>query len=231
MALQLGFEGAVKLIDQSSIPAALDLTIGRYEEYVHRLAHPHSEESTYWRIVFSILTVRTAFDATVQAYERLRENGEVPRSQDILARWLAEARGERTGMTVQYPGQKARYLRAFSAKWREDPKQFTSNGDKSTGWRDRLIKEVTGLARAKASFAVCLADPLGSDVICLDRHMCRLMLGYVPTGRIPTGRYDRAERKLLTLARAYKVPPFAVQWCLWDAVRGSIEPHASLWEV
>jgi thermostable 8-oxoguanine DNA glycosylase len=226
MALQLGFEGAVRLIGKDSIPEVLEQTLDRYREFVASLNHGTDESVVYWRIVFAILSVHTTFEANVAAYQMLRENERLPRQFKTLARWLSRVKGA-DGSVIQFAGQKARYLLEFDQRWREDSHPFTPNGDGSKGWRDRL-QGIRGLARTKASFAVCLADPLQAEVICIDRHMARLLLGFVPKSTLPKRLYDRAERKVRALARAYKAPPFAVQWCLWDAQRGRIEPHDCL---
>lgn len=222
MALQLGFNGAVRLLNKDGIDDVLTLTLDRYRAFTEAITHDITEDIVYWRTVFAILSVHTAFEPTCAAYSMLRENGRMPRAWRTLTRWLAKV--NESGKVVMFPGQKTRYLLEFDKRWREDASQFMPNGDESKGWRDRLIG-IRGLARTKASFAVCLADPMQAQVICIDRHMARLLLGYIPRNSLPDKVYDRAEREILSLARGYKAHPFAVQWCLWDAVRGHPEPH------
>ena len=62
-ALQLGFDGAVKLLGRDSIPEVLTRTLPRYVEFVEEMAQPITPERVYWRLVFSILSVHTAFAA------------------------------------------------------------------------------------------------------------------------------------------------------------------------
>lgn len=226
MPLQLGFDGSVKSIGKDSIPDVLRLTLDRYRQYVEKLAHPLTPDNVYWRIVFAILSVHTAFEPNVLAYELLRSRG-MPKRWQTLTRWLAGVKSK-DGAVIQFQGQKARYVLDFTASYQVEPTQFCPNGDGSTGWRDRLMK-IRGLARTKASFAVCLADPLGSEVVCIDRHMARLLLGKAPKA-ISRKEYDACESEILALAKGYNAPPFAIQWCLWDAQRGRIETHEVLAE-
>ncbi len=227
MALQLGFDGAVKLLGRDSIPEVLARTLPRYVGYVEEMAQPITPERVYWRLVFSIISVNTAFAPNELAYRQLRQRGGLPVRWRTLAEWLARVHAD--GRVIMYAGQKAGYLKEFQADFERDSSPFMPNGDGSVGWRDRL-QSIRGLARAKASFAVCLSDPLGADVMCIDRHMARLLLGYTPK-EIKRAEYDRAEREILALARGVNAPAFAVQWCLWDAQRGHVEPHEALMEV
>lgn len=230
MGVQLGFNGAVHIVGKASrldMRQVLDLTLSRYVGYVNDLAHDTREPSVvYWRIVFALLSVHTSLEATEAAYSGLRDWGRIPRTRKSLVNLLLRHRGPNNEV-VQFPGQKADYLIAFDAAWQEDSSRFMPNGDRSEGWRDRL-DEVAGLARMKASFAVCLSDPLHANVVCVDRHMARLLLGVKVARQLKRKEYDAAENMVRALARSYGVPAFAIQWCLWDAQRGSVEPHASL---
>lgn len=226
MALQLGFDGAVRALGRESIPDVLKLTLDRYREYAEALAHPLTPENVYWRIVFALLSVHTAFEPNTLAYAMLRRRG-LPKRWPTLTRWLAGVRSP-NGNVVQFAGQKAGYVVDFTADFERGPDRFMPNGDGGVGWRDRLM-QIRGLARTKASFAVCLADPLGANVVCIDRHMVRLLTGSMPRSWPLSKRvYDACESEILALAKGHKAPPFAVQWCLWDAQRGHVEPHEVL---
>ena len=234
VAIQAGLDGSVKLANRThaSIAWVLTHTLDRYEQFTSEVAHDADDQNVvYWRIVFAILSVHTHFSPNVKAYQMLRTRG-FPTNPDpdkrvaILTRWLARVKAD-GGQVIQFPGQKARYLDEFNERWDADPCQFTRNGETSEEWRDR-IQTIRGLARTKASFAVCLADPKGSDVICIDRHMARLLTGAIPKSGLPKGIYTKCEDRIRSLAARRGATPFAVQWCLWDAMRGHIEDHGVL---
>jgi endonuclease III len=226
MALQLGFDGAVKLIGRDGMHEALDMTLPHYVENVERMAGEVTGERVYWRIVFALLSVHTAFEPNALAYEMLKANGRMPRRWRTLVNRLASVKAS-DGSVIQFAGQKAQYLIEFDKRWRDDPTPFMPNGDGSVGWRTR-IQDVRGLARTKASFAVCLSEPMQASVICIDRHMERLLTGRYSATPLSKARYDECEEEVLDLAETYSAPPFAVQWALWDAVRGKREGHEVL---
>lgn len=232
MALQLGFDGAIKLgnCDDSSARMALELTRDRYEAYVKAIDVGESERSTYWRIMFAVLSVHSPLEATFAAYRSLRlwkaRFGRIP-TVPVLKRLLLNARGD-DGTVTQYCYQKATYLRAFDVAWSKDRTGFVRGDDTDLAWRDRLQRNVKGLGLAKASFAVALSAPSTSDVCCIDTHMYQLFVGKVPTSTISRRQYLELEDKVRALGKEYGLGTFTAQWCLWDAKRGSSNPHSVL---
>ena len=78
MALQLGFDGAIRLIadgDEASMLEVLKLTSPKYEAFCAAIDQGESERAVYWRIVFAILSVHSPIDATFEAYRTLRCGG------------------------------------------------------------------------------------------------------------------------------------------------------------
>ena len=129
---------------------------------------------------------------------------------------------------VQYPYQKATYLREFDLGWVADRSRFLRCGEDDGAWRDRLVREVKGVAMAKASFAVALSRPVDADICCVDTHMYQLFKRSVPKSTVKRRDYLDIEGKVRDLARVYNVGCFVIQWLLWDAKRGVREPHAEL---
>ena len=99
----------------------------------------------------------------------------------------------------------------------------------------RRTLKLPGLGYCKFSFAMCLIDPLRSDVVCLDTHMLQAMLGYKPgvneTQRFYQNlkRYEGLEATVLQEAASLDMPPFAFQWSVWDHQRGYATNHSFLW--
>lgn len=98
-----------------------------------------------------------------------------------------------------------------------------------------------GLGYCKLSFAACLIDPLGSDIICLDTHMLQVYWGWRPTVREVNTLYrnisDYSYIESLVVLEAAEVglPPFAYQWAVWDWKRAKVDlippnPHDFLWK-
>jgi thermostable 8-oxoguanine DNA glycosylase len=225
MGVQIGFDGSVKLAtrDAASIRQVLDMSVDKYAGYALDIAHEPTPEVVYWRTIFALLSVHTAFEATNAAYLDLREGFDLE-WHSLTERLSAVKAGQ---WVIQFAGVKATAILAFDREFSEAPERFTS-AETHEAWRDEFDK-LWGLARVKASFAVCLIDPTASDVVCIDRHMARLLVD--PTrgdSYVRMGEYDKAENRIRNLAADYGVSPFVVQWCLWDAQRGHVETHASL---
>jgi thermostable 8-oxoguanine DNA glycosylase len=234
MAIQMGLDGvSVKLIDAhrntDNVREILALTKDRYVAYTRAIDVGETDKATYWRIIFAILSVHSPIDATFEAYRALRvwraKFQRIP-SAKKLATLIALARG--IDGVVQYQFQKASYIREFDAKWTANKDLFTRNGDSDSEWRLRIQANVKGLGLAKASFAVCLANPSTSDICCIDTHMFRLFAGKPATGSIGKKLYLALEDRIRELANEFGLSVFAAQWCLWDAMRGQANPHSVL---
>jgi thermostable 8-oxoguanine DNA glycosylase len=231
MALQLGFGDSVKLLnsDDASIREALSLTRDKYSAYVRAIDVGESDLATYWRIVFSILSVHSPIDATFEAYKSLRlwkaRFGRVPSAGKLQTLFRLAHGGDGV---IQYPYQKAQYVREFDAAWRDDRNLFTRNGETDDAWRARIQRNVRGLGLAKASFAVCLSSPASADVCCVDTHIYQLFTGKVPRSTIGRKVYLAIEEQVRSYAREFGLSVFACQWALWDAKRGVANDHHAL---
>lgn len=232
MAIQLGLDGlSIRLVDRNedSLREILAYTSDRYRDYTRAIDVGESDKATYWRIIFAILSVHSPLDATFEAYKSLRiwraRFSRIP-SERKLSTLLLLARG--IDGVVQYQNQKAKYIREFDANWSRDSSAFTRNGESDFAWRARIQANVKGLGLAKASFAVALSAPSTSDVCCIDTHMFQVFAGFVPKSTIGKRAYLAMEDKVRTLAREFGLSTFACQWALWDAKRGSANPHSAL---
>ena len=227
MTLQLGFNGAIKLIsgDDAALRECLNISGQRYQAMAETIDPGEAEKEIYWRIIFSIVSVNSRFDATRRVYEALRlwsaRFGRLPNERKLGT--ILRIPG--VDGVVQYANSKARYIKEFDSNWRMDRGAFTRNGDDDLTWRMRMKAAVKGLGMAKSSFAVALSSPASSDVCCIDTHMFQLFTGTYPRRGISKGVYLGMEERVRGLAREAGISTFACQWCLWDAKRGIVEPH------
>ncbi len=98
-------------------------------------------------------------------------------------------------------------------------------------WRMRV--KINGLGLIKSSFAAALSDPLHSDVLCLDTHMCRAVdIPYRSVMR-SSNLYRSVEAGLDLEACEVGLPLFAFQWATWDFMRRdyhqAADDHSFLW--
>lgn len=231
MALQLGFNDSIKLLDcdDTSIREVLTLTRDKYDAYTKAIHVEESDTAVYWRTIFAILSVHSPIDATFVAYRQLRlwraRFGRIP-AQAKLTDLFKLAHG--TDGVIQYAYTKAKYVREFDDAWRIDRSKFTRNGDTDDAWRLRLQRNVKGLGLAKASFAVALSNPNTSDVCCIDTHIYALFTGRPAKSSIGKRQYLAFEDRVRQYARDFNLSTFACQWALWDAKRGVANAHTAL---
>lgn len=182
-------------------------------------------KTTYQRILFSLLSVSTSFEAGSLAWLLLKDkpNTDVNVVESVIR--SVHAPGRVTN-TVAYPTTKAADIVAFTIRFNKNPGQFILEaGESPEQWRDRT--NIRGLGLAKISFAAALLDPMASDCVCLDRHMTRWFTGSVT--RTPNPRiYRRYEIALAKIGRVYGISGFLTQWVVWDWLRGKEESHLIL---
>jgi len=168
---------------------------------------------------FAILSAHTPFESSVRAFERSRG---LSRLSDIAETLYQSG--------VIAPFNKAAYIVALREVTSTHPLPYHD-------YREyRRYVKLSGLGYSKQSFASCLIDPFGSNVVCLDTHMLAL---YAPTRKQSTvlgslRNYESVEAVVMDEARECSLPPFTYQWAVWDWRRltstlSSPEAHRFLW--
>jgi len=103
-------------------------------------------------------------------------------------------------------------------------------------WRDAAV--IRGLGFCKKSFGACLIDPIKSDVVCLDTHICQIYGVNADWVYRKAVNYAAVENLIRLEAADVGLPIFAYQWAIWDWKRSQggrgvwgnrIEDHSFLW--
>ncbi len=174
---------------------------------------------------WAILTAHCRFEVSVQAFEATREMGEdgIQALGDELKRQGVVGSHKKAG---------------FIYTLREGLEDGTLTLP-TTAEHRRTVK-LPGLGYCKHSFAACLIDPFGADVVCMDTHMLQVYLGYRPdskeVNRIYRKEADYTYYESIVILEAEDVgmPPFPYQWAVWDWKRAKYdnlpnENHSFLW--
>ena len=167
-----------------------------------------SETEKLWRLIFAILTAREKFDRAREAYQELRGHWGILHSDNIL-RYLHQAWFSLVNLKVRGIS----YIIAHYNSVLPYP------GEDLHTYRLRLSDTIPGLGLAKATFAVCLMFPVRAPFACIDTWICRLLYGQ-PGMNLSARKYFAAERWIAREARKLNLPVFAMQWGLWDFIRG-----------
>ena len=170
------------------------------------------------KLEWAIITAHCPFDKSVAGFLATRA---VSGLQN-LAEALATA-------GVMAPGNKAAYItRLRHGDWEYPAADYRD-------YRQRV--KLPGLGHCKLSFAACLIDPFGADVICLDTHMLACYGAPFSAQRAYANLklYEEVEDEVLAEANAVGMPPFPYQWAVWDWWRAQTlhrptTDHSFLWQ-
>ena len=194
-------------------------------QFARAIGRAYTEEVTYERILFALLSTNTAFDATCEAFRIVcrAQEPKVDWTCDVsLSDILSSVRTER-GQTVAFPNVKARDIVDFTRRFDSHPSEFVlQDNENASQWRARV--SIRGLAYMKLSFAGALLAPETADTICVDRHIQRFLYGR-ETRAVNTTAYTRAEESLARVGARYGMGAFVTQWTIWDWLRAKEEPH------
>ena len=191
------------------------------EEYLDNVESlcTESETEKLWRLIFAVLTARERVDRARYAYMLLRLLPKEFLDMDTIKTTL-----HRAGLSLI--GLKSQGI-AYLLDCRNPALPYP--GEELHAYRLRLSDTVPGLGLAKATFAVCLLFPVRSSFACVDTWICRLLYGQ-PGMSLSARKYFVAERWIAREAAKIGLPVFAMQWGLWDFIRGGKTDHSFLQE-
>jgi hypothetical protein len=140
--------------------------VRRYLRYWRAIA-PACDRRYYNAFLFAFLSVHAGWEMNVRAFAHLRKLG-----TDFTRRQLRRAlEAARIGL---YDMREAGIWGFHRAYWDRPDWWRPAPAEGLAACRDRLLPALSGLHLAKTSFALELAFPAASEVVCLDVHLLRL---------------------------------------------------------
>ena len=189
----------------------------RYLDWAGGLvSSPYSEVE---RFEWAIITAHTPFQVSVAGFLASR--------REVTLTGLAQALGDAGVMAA---GNKAAYI----IRLREGL-TVGSLSLPTPPYHDwRRTYKLPGLMHTKLSFGICLCDPYGADVVCVDTHIAAAYGADHKRCLRRLDEYERIERQIVREADEVKLPAFCYQWAVWDWQRvrtRHIQPsdHSFLW--
>ena len=135
-----------------------DKEISNYNNYWSQL-QPRFIDEAFKRYVFAFLSVHTTWENNCKAYNILKDFNKWKDDEALLHKKLVQS-----GVGMQ--NYRTKYLNKFFKDfWADQAKFVVKEDDESwTEWRDRLVKSILGLGKAKVSFALEMMYPVEAQV-------------------------------------------------------------------
>jgi thermostable 8-oxoguanine DNA glycosylase len=110
---------------------------------------------------------------------------------------------------------RTKYLNKFIKEFWADQAKFVAKEEEEswTGWRDRLVKSILGLGKAKVSFALEMLYPVEAQVACMDTHLFQV---YGLDQSKDAKQYDTIEADWVDRSKERGLAPYMARCLYWD---------------
>ena len=110
---------------------------------------------------------------------------------------------------------RTRYLNKFIKEFWSDQAKFVVKEDEEswTEWRDRLVKSILGLGKAKVSFALEMMYPVEAQVACMDTHLFQV---YGLDQSKDSKHYNKIEADWVDRSNKRGLAPYMARCLYWD---------------
>jgi hypothetical protein len=191
--------------------------LARYGDYWCDLT-PRNHQEYYDRLLFSIMSVHTSWQANVRGFLAVKALPE-----DYTELQLRDAiQAAKVGLTRM---RLVAVLDLNARFWNDPERLYAQPNETKTAFRNRMVKETFGLALAKTSFAIELAYPADPGVVCLDTH--HLQLYECPGGTPPLSMYQMIEDHWLNACIKRGVSSPMARHVFWDIKQQ--QPNTRYW--
>jgi thermostable 8-oxoguanine DNA glycosylase len=182
----------------------------KYRGYGNRMGRKalSSEFEIRRRFAFAILSANAPWQESVEALRFAESFGfDIPDSAlDSFA-------------SFQMVPAKAEYLRLLP-KGKAIRGLLRGVGESWQEYRERLVKEVKGLGRCKASFSALLLYPTKSPLACIDTWVLKVYCGFTSFKSLGRKDYEAIESKIQAFGLRHGLNGALAQWVIWNAARG-----------
>ncbi len=184
-----------------------DKEISDYTNYWTQL-QPRFIDEAFKRYVFAFLSVHTTWENNCKAYNILKDFNKWKDDEALLHKKLVQSR-------VGMHNNRTKYLNKFIKDfWSDQAKFVVKEDDESwTEWRDRLVKSILGLGKAKVSFALEMMYPVEAQVACMDTHLFQV---YGLDQSKDSKHYNTIEADWVDRSNKRGLAPYMARCLYWD---------------
>ena len=184
-----------------------DKEISNYNNYWSQL-QPRFIVEAFKRYVFAFLSVHTTWENNCKAYNMLKDFNKWKDNEALLHKKLVQSR-------VGMQNNRTKYLNKFIKDFWSDQAKFVVKEDEEswTEWRDRLVKSILGLGKAKVSFALEMKYPVDAQVACMDTHLFQV---YGLDQTKDSKHYNTIEADWVDRSNKRGLAPYMARCLYWD---------------
>ncbi len=168
---------------------------------------PINDSERFQRFLFAFTSVHTSWEANIRGYNLIKDWWTWMNQWDHLKEKLIESR-------IGLHNNRLRFISEFTLKFWSNPSNFDRGLNENwNGFRNRIVKEITGLGLAKSSFAIEMIYPDEAEVVCLDTHLFQAYgLDQVKHRK----KYDLLENHWVKNSVKKDLPPYIARCIYWD---------------
>jgi hypothetical protein len=168
---------------------------------------PINDSERFQRYLFAFMSVHTTWERNIIGYNSIKDWWTWINQWDILEDKLIESR-------VGLQNNRLRFIRNFTLKYWSNPSYYNKGFNEDwVDFRNRIMKEITGLGLAKSSFAVEMIYPLEAEIVCLDTH---LFAAYGLEQTKHRKMYSELESHWIENSRNKNIPSYIARCIYWD---------------
>jgi thermostable 8-oxoguanine DNA glycosylase len=168
---------------------------------------PINDSERFQRFLFAFMSVHTSWESNIRGYNLIKDWWTWMNQWDNLKEKLIESR-------VGLHNNRLRFISEFTLKFWSNPSNFDRGLNENwNGFRNRIVKEITGLGLAKSSFAIEMIYPDEAEVVCLDTH---LFQAYGLDQTKHRKMYDNLESHWVKNSVKKDLPPYIARCIYWD---------------
>ena len=184
-----------------------DKEISDYTNYWSQL-QPRFIDEAFKRYVFAFLSVHTTWENNCKAYNILKDFNKWKDDEALLHKKLVQSR-------VGMQNNRTKYLNKFIKDFWSDQAKFVvkEDIDSWTEWRDRLVKSILGLGKAKVAFALEMMYPVEAQVACMDTHLFQV---YGLDQSNNSKYYNTIEAEWVDRSNKRGLAPYMARCLYWD---------------
>ena len=168
---------------------------------------PINDSERFQRFLFAFTSVHTSWEANIRGYNLIKDWWTWMNQWDNLKEKLIESR-------IGLHNNRLRFISEFTLKFWSNPSNFDRGLNENwNGFRNRIVKEITGLGLAKSSFAIEMIYPDEAEIVCLDTHLFQAYdLNQTKHGRM----YMDLESHWVKNSLKKDLPPYIARCIYWD---------------